>query len=74
VRVEPECTLVGGILQIEAMVRLLRERLAIPVNVPAGDSVLFSGAVGACVLGLRRLARGSAAQVAASGERHELHR
>jgi predicted CoA-substrate-specific enzyme activase len=68
VKIEPDCTLVGGILRIEAMVRLLEEKLAVPVRVPPGDLVQYTGAIGAAVLALRRLAKaqpGMAAKPAA---------
>ncbi len=37
------------------MVRLLREHLAEGVNVPEGELVQFTGAIGAAVLARRRL-------------------
>jgi predicted CoA-substrate-specific enzyme activase len=55
VRMEPEFTLVGGINRFPTMVRLLREHLAEGVNVPEGELVQFTGAIGAAVLARRRL-------------------
>lgn len=55
VRMEPEVTLVGGIIRFETMVRVVSERLNAPVNVPPGDLVQYTGAIGAAVLGHRRL-------------------
>jgi predicted CoA-substrate-specific enzyme activase len=55
VRMEPEFTLIGGILQFETMARVIREHLKADVNVPQGDSVQFTTALGAAVLGHRRL-------------------
>ncbi|NIP60926.1 MAG: hypothetical protein GWM92_12125, partial [Gemmatimonadetes bacterium] len=55
VRMEPEFTLVGGILRFPTMVRILREELGEAVNVPAEDMVQFTGAIGAAVLARRRL-------------------
>jgi len=55
VRMEPEFTLIGGILRFETMVTVLREQLKADVNVPAGDLVQFTTALGAAVLGHRRL-------------------
>jgi (R)-2-hydroxyacyl-CoA dehydratese activating ATPase len=55
VRLEPEYTLVGGILRFESMGRLLRERLGAAVNLPPEDIVQSVAALGAAVLGQRRL-------------------
>lgn len=55
VRMEPEFTLIGGILRFETMARVVREYLKTDVNVPAGDMVQFTTALGAAVLGHRRL-------------------
>ena len=60
VQLEPEYTLVGGILRFESMGRLLVERLGSGVNVPPGDLPQFVGALGAAWLGQRRLARPAA--------------
>jgi len=56
VRMEPEFTLVGGIMRFPAMTRLMREELGREVNVPEGALVQFTGALGAAVLARRRLA------------------
>jgi (R)-2-hydroxyacyl-CoA dehydratese activating ATPase len=65
VQMEPEFTLVGGIMRFPAMVEMLREGLPAGVNVPPEDRVQFTGAIGAAVLAGRRLhrlqAEGSAA-------------
>lgn len=66
VKIEPECTLVGGILRIEAMVRLLEEKLGVAVRVPPGDLVQYTGAIGAGVLALHRLAKAQNGEVAAA--------
>jgi predicted CoA-substrate-specific enzyme activase len=55
VQMEPEFTLIGGILRFEAMARVVREALQAEVNVPAGDMVQFVAAYGAGLLGQRRL-------------------
>jgi predicted CoA-substrate-specific enzyme activase len=55
VRMEPEFTLVGGIMRFETMVRVVSERLKADVNVPPGDLVQYTGAIGAAVLAHRRL-------------------
>ncbi len=60
VRLEPEVTLVGGILRFPTMTRLLKEQLGMDVNVPPEPLAQFTGAVGAAVLGRQRLARKSA--------------
>lgn len=57
VRLEGECTVVGGILRFEVMGRLLAERLGVTVHQPPGELVQFTGAIGAAALGQRRLAR-----------------
>ena len=55
VRMEPEFTLVGGILRFETMARVVSEELNSDVNVPPGDLVQYTGAIGAAVLAHRRL-------------------
>jgi len=54
VRMEPEYTLIGGILRFSTMVDEMRRHLDGPVNVPEGHVVQFTGAVGAALLGYRR--------------------
>src|SRR5512141_388049 len=51
VRMEPEFTLIGGILRFERMVDVVRRELASDVNVPAGDLPQFTAAYGAALLG-----------------------
>ncbi len=41
VQMEPEFTLIGGILRFETMARVIREQLESEVNVPPGDLVQF---------------------------------
>lgn len=55
VQMEPEFTLIGGILRYEAMARVVREALRAEVNVPPAESVQFVPALGAALLGQRRL-------------------
>ena len=55
VKLEPEFTLIGGILRYEAMGRVVREALKADVNVPEGDLVQFVAAYGAGLLAQRRL-------------------
>lgn len=57
VRMEPEFTLIGGILRFERMVAVIRDQLQAAVNVPAGDLVQYIPAIGAAWLGQRRLAK-----------------
>ncbi|MFQ5399979.1 MAG: acyl-CoA dehydratase activase [Anaerolineae bacterium] len=57
VRMEPEFTLIGGILRFESMAEVVREQLATEVNVPEGDLVQFTSALGAAILGHRRLVK-----------------
>jgi predicted CoA-substrate-specific enzyme activase len=55
VQMEPEFTLIGGILRFETMAVVMRRQLAAEVNVPPGDLVQFVTAFGAALLGQRRL-------------------
>ena len=55
VRMEPEYTLIGGILRFHRMVDVIRGELRSEVNVPDGDMVQFTSALGAAYLGQRRL-------------------
>jgi predicted CoA-substrate-specific enzyme activase len=57
VRMEPEFTLIGGILRFQRMVDVVRNELDSEVNVPPGDLVQFTAALGAAILGQRRLQR-----------------
>jgi (R)-2-hydroxyacyl-CoA dehydratese activating ATPase len=59
-RVQPEAeyTLVGGILRLESMGQMLRERLGAAVNVPPPDRVQMISALGAARLGRQRLRQG----------------
>ena len=57
VRMEPEFTLIGGILRFERMVDVVRKELNSEVNVPAGDLVQFVSAFGAALLGMKRLTK-----------------
>ncbi len=62
VRMEPEFTLVGGILRFERMIDVVRRELSGAVNVAPGELVQFTAAYGAALLGqvrLRRLREGS---------------
>ena len=54
VQMEPEFTLIGGILRFETMVREVREQLHADVNVPEGDMVQLASALGAAILGQQR--------------------
>ncbi len=57
VQMEPEFTLVGGIMRFPTMVRVMGEHLGEGVNVPPGEMVQFTGSIGAAVLAARRLAK-----------------
>jgi predicted CoA-substrate-specific enzyme activase len=63
VRLEAECTLVGGILRFAPLAALLRDRLAGAaggaVNVPEDDLPQYTAALGAAVLALRRATSGT---------------
>jgi activator of 2-hydroxyglutaryl-CoA dehydratase len=52
---EPEFTLVGGILRFERMVKVVANEIGAAVNVPPGDLVQYVAALGAALLGRRRL-------------------
>jgi predicted CoA-substrate-specific enzyme activase len=60
VRMEPEFTLIGGILRFRRMVDVVRKELGMDVNVPDGDLVQFTSALGAALLGQRQLAQATA--------------
>jgi len=66
VRMEPEFTLVGGILRFERMIQVVQNALGASVNVLPGDMVQYTSAFGAALLGQRRLRR-LAAEAAAHG-------
>ena len=66
VRLEPEITLVGGIMRFPTMVHVLREELGQDVNVPPEPLAQFTAAIGAAVLGQQRLAKRAAAEHAAA--------
>jgi predicted CoA-substrate-specific enzyme activase len=68
VRMEPEFTLIGGILRFERMVDVARRELASEVNVPAGDLPQYTAAFGAALLGQRRLRRLSESDPSAAKE------
>lgn len=55
VKAEPEYTLIGGILRFEAMANSVRDQLNCDVNVPDPEMVQFVAALGAAILGRRRL-------------------
>ncbi len=55
VQMEPEFTLVGGIMRFPTMVQVMREHLAEGVNVPPEPLVQYTGAIGAAILARRRL-------------------
>jgi predicted CoA-substrate-specific enzyme activase len=54
-KLEPEYTLVGGILRWDVMAKALRERLGQQANVPEGDMPQFTAALGCAILGQIRL-------------------
>ncbi len=55
VQVQPEVTLIGGILRFETMAGIVRQKLGMAVNVPEGDMVQFISALGAALLARQRL-------------------
>lgn len=66
VQMEPEFTLIGGILRFETMARVVREHLKAEVNVPPESLVQFVSALGAAILAQRRLQK---LNLAADGSR-----
>lgn len=54
---EPAFTLIGGILRFETMASLARRHLKAEVNVPRGDMVQFTTALGAAILARQRLSK-----------------
>lgn len=61
VQMEPEFTLVGGIMRFPTMARVMRAQLGEGVNVPPESLVQFTGAIGAARLARRRLEKVEAA-------------
>ncbi len=55
VQMEPEFTLVGGILRFTSMASLICDKLGANVNVPPEEMAQFVGALGAAVLARQRL-------------------
>ena len=55
VGMNPEFTLIGGILRFESMAAVVREQIKTEVNVAEGDLVQYVTALGAAILGRRRL-------------------
>lgn len=55
VQMEPEFTLVGGIMRFEKMMDVVRAKLGHEVNVPPGAMAQFSAALGAAMLAQSRL-------------------
>jgi predicted CoA-substrate-specific enzyme activase len=55
VKAEPEFTLIGGIMRFNTMAQAVREQLKSEINVPPEDMVQFVTALGAAILGQRRL-------------------
>ena len=55
VQMQPQFTLTGGILRFPSMGTLMRDRLGAEVNIPPADDVQYVAALGAAVLGHRRL-------------------
>jgi (R)-2-hydroxyacyl-CoA dehydratese activating ATPase len=55
VQMEPEFTLVGGIMRFPTMVTLMRQHLGDAANVPPEPLVQYTSSIGAAVLARRRL-------------------
>lgn len=67
VQMQPQFTLTGGILRFPTMGSLMRARLGEDVNIPPAEDVQFVAAIGAAVLGQRRLKAKGDAEVVAAG-------
>jgi len=57
VKMEPEVTLIGGIMRFPTMVSAIREKVAGDINVPEGDLVQFVAALGAGTLAQHQVHR-----------------
>lgn len=55
VQMAPEFTLIGGILRFETMAGIVQAQLGETVNLPPGELVQFVPALGAAILGQKRL-------------------
>jgi len=55
VKMEPEYTLIGGIMRFPTMTDVLTEKIGGGVDVPEGDLVQYAGAIGAATLASQRL-------------------
>ena len=55
IKAKPEYTLVGGILRFQTMPAAVRDSLGHEVNVPPDDMCQYASAIGAAILGHRRL-------------------
>jgi hypothetical protein len=64
---EPEFTLIGGILRFERLAEVVRRQLASAVNLPSGDLVQYASALGAAVLGRQRVRPAAAGAGAGAG-------
>ena len=76
VHMEPEFTLIGGMLRFEMMAQVVGSRLGSEVNVPEGELVQFTHALGAAILGhlrLRKLAQKGATANRTSGRSASVH-
>jgi activator of 2-hydroxyglutaryl-CoA dehydratase len=66
---EPEFTLVGGILRFRSMASLIGRTLGEGANVPPGDMPQYAAAIGAAVMARRRALAGPRVHGAAQGAR-----
>jgi predicted CoA-substrate-specific enzyme activase len=55
VKMESQITLTGGIMRFKTMIDVLTENVEEKINVPQGDMVQFTTALGAATLALQRL-------------------
>ncbi len=66
VKMEPEVTLIGGIMRYPSMVTAIKELLGIEVNVAEGDMVQYASALGAATLARYQLEKVRSGQRAGS--------
>ncbi|HYB90336.1 MAG TPA: acyl-CoA dehydratase activase [Candidatus Binataceae bacterium] len=64
VKMEPEFTLLGGILRFTTMADVIRDRLKQAANVPPGDFAQYTAAIGAAILARQRLEKLRASEAA----------
>ncbi len=67
VKMEPQYTLIGGIMRYPTMVKAVRAQLKVDVNVPEGESVQLVAALGAATLAAHQVAKAAQGASGPSG-------